>query len=120
MSSPTPTSLPSIVSGSQSSDALSKLEQTAQPTAVDLTAAALERQLQREIDSRSTERFFWIFATSVLVYGIIVRMMDNGPAAVGLFLLLIVFLIGAAAWCGVDNVRILLERIASKYLGSNK
>jgi hypothetical protein len=32
------------------------------PTQVDTSAAALERQLQREIDKRQEERFFWIFA----------------------------------------------------------
>ena len=87
---------------------------------MDETAAQLERQLQHEQDARKTERFFWIFALSGLVYAVLVHMANSAVAAAGLFLLLVIFLFGIAAWCGVDHVRVLLERLFNKYLGNKE
>src|SRR5712671_6235387 len=70
----------------------------------------LADNLQREIDARKTERFFWIFACSMLSYAIIVKMLDSAIAATAIFVLMIVFLLGMAVWLGVDHVVILLER----------
>ena len=116
MSSQTPTSSKSTKRASSSSEAFQQLEKTSTPGPLDQTAAALERALAEEVDGRRGERFFWIFACSLLSYAIIVKMMDNIAATIGVFLLLVVFLVGVAAWCGVDHVRVLLERVFNKYM----
>lgn len=37
------------------------------PTKLDDAAAVLERQIQAERDERRTERFYWIFGTTLLL-----------------------------------------------------
>jgi Mn2+/Fe2+ NRAMP family transporter len=97
-------------------DAFRRLERSTPTEQIDLTAAALAEQLQREIDNRKTERFFWIFACSMLLYVFAVKLLDSSFAPLALFLLLIIFLIGIAAWQGVDTVVILLHRLFNRWM----
>ncbi|TAK48526.1 MAG: hypothetical protein EPO23_07830 [Xanthobacteraceae bacterium] len=97
-----------------------RLEKSNPIEPIDVTAAALASQLQREQDHRKTERFFWVFACSMMGYAILVKMMDSNAATAVLSILLVVFLLGAAAWLGVDHVVILLERIFSKWVSEKK
>jgi hypothetical protein len=115
LSSQTETSSTNTAHGSPSSG-FEKLEQTAPVEPVDITAATLADNLQKEIDARKTERFFWIFACSMLAYVIAVKMMESATATAALFVLLVVFLLGAAAWLGVDHVVILLDRVLAQWL----
>lgn len=107
----TPASLPP--------DDFARLDKTAGSTPLADTAAALERQLQREQEQRKEERFVWVFATSLL-FDVIAFGQVGALPSVGLLILQIIFLIAMAKWLGVDFVVVALERFLEKCLRSGK
>jgi hypothetical protein len=99
---------------------LSKIERSAVPTKLDETAASLERLLQAERDNRNQERFFWIFGLSILSDVVIFKALDHWAYSIPIFLLQVIFLIGLAAWMGVDTVSVFLERLFYAYFPGKK
>src|SRR4051794_25223522 len=98
--SPPETSSRSITPEPSNND-FSRLERTGVPSKSDETAASLERLLQAERDHRNEERFFWIFALTIITDVLFFKFLDSALVSVPLFLLEIVFLIGLAGWLGV-------------------
>lgn len=79
-------------------------------------AATLESRLQSQIDSSKKERFFWIFALSLLADPLIYKLFD-GSIWFGVALLLqVVFLIGMADHLGVEKVAIPLQLVFDRLL----
>lgn len=91
----------------------------AQPSPVDTSAAALERQLQHELDKRREERFFWI-AGIVGLIDIVALPQVNVAVCIFLGLFQIAFLLSLAKWLGLEHVAVPLERLFSKYLNDGK
>jgi hypothetical protein len=80
------------------------------PSPVDESAAALEIALQREMDSRREERFYWIlFCTILADMAMFPHMTWIGIICI--FLLEVVALIGLAKRLGSENVSILLDHL---------
>jgi hypothetical protein len=91
------------------------LPTTAVTSRLDDAAAALEKQIQNERDDRNTERFYWIFGTSLLIDMMALPHL-HVAAVIPIFLLQLVFLIGMASRLGIDVVVVLLRRLLDKHL----
>lgn len=117
-SSPIEISSPSTTRGSPQDD-FSAIERSARvSTQVDESAAALERALQRQIDGRREERFFWIF--TLVIFGDVnaFSVIQNWAGGIAIFLLELVFLLGLAKFLGVEHIIVPLERVLNKYIPS--
>ncbi|MER8941378.1 hypothetical protein NKH82_17985 [Mesorhizobium sp. M0915] len=90
-----------------------------QPSPVDASAAALERQLQHELDKRREERFFWI-AGIVALIDVISLPAVNLAVCIFLGLFQIAFLLSLAKWLGLEHVAVPLERLFNRYLNDGK
>lgn len=84
----------------------------------DITAAELERSLEKEKEQRKEERFLWAFAVNLLASALIYPLLP-GAVMIGIFLLNIVFLIALARWCEVDWVVVLFERLLRRFLAKS-
>lgn len=82
----------------------------------DNVAAKLESDLQRERDSKREERFYWILSLVIVLNVTFFDALSNKWAIIPIFLLEVVGLIGLADWLGVDRVKVLLEKIYSRWL----
>jgi hypothetical protein len=91
------------------------LTEISKPSSLDVSAAALEQQLQNEQDKRREERFFWIFMTTILIDILALRDVD-AALIVFIALLEIAFLLGLAKWFGIEHIAVPLERLFDKYL----
>lgn len=85
------------------------------PTALDRSAAQLEADLQSERDARKEERFYWILALLIVGNVPLFNSIESSWALAPLFLLELILLIGIADWLGVDRVKVLLERVFSRF-----
>lgn len=85
------------------------------PSATDKVAAKLESDLQSERDTRKEERFFWILGLVIIGNVPIFNALESAWALLPTFLLELVLLIGLADWLGVDRVKVLLEKLYSKF-----
>ena len=79
----------------------------------DEEAAALQKSLESEYESRREERFYWILAL-IVVFDVASFQHLPWMPSVLIFLLEVIGLIGMARWLGVDAVVVLLERIYSR------
>lgn len=86
------------------------------PSATERGAAKLEADLQTERDSRNEERFYWIFALVIIANVPILNSFESEWAFLPTFLLEIILLIGLADRLGVDRVKVLLEKLYSKWI----
>lgn len=86
------------------------------PTKLDDTAAILERRVQQEVENRRTERFYWIFAVTMLIEACILPHISW--FGVPVFLMALVFLIAMAKSSGIDSVVVLLQRLFDKYIAA--
>ncbi|HWK96228.1 MAG TPA: hypothetical protein VNR39_12480 [Pseudolabrys sp.] len=78
------------------------------PLPVDESAAALELALQREVDDRREERFYWILVSVVLADMAMFPHM-SWVSVVCTFLLEVITLIGLAQKLGNEKISILLD-----------
>jgi hypothetical protein len=96
---------------------LSAIEKSAgTPTPVDESAAALERALQREVDSRREERFYWILGLVIVGDVAAFNVVQSWTGSVAIFLLEIILLLGLSKFLGVEHIIVPLERLLNKYL----
>lgn len=77
--------------------------------------ANYELKLEEIVDSRNEERFFWVLALVILIDVAIFQVLP-WYAAMMIFLLEIILLIGLASHLGVDRVVVLLSRLFDKYM----
>jgi len=77
--------------------------------------ANYELKLEATVDSRNEERFFWVLSLVIIIDVVIFQVLP-WYAAMMIFLLEIILLIGLASHLGVDKVVVLLNRIFDKYL----
>jgi hypothetical protein len=115
LSFPTKTSSQSTTLEPRAKTDFDKLEETI-PTRIDEQTAALEQQLQHQIDARREERFFWIFALILVSNVIFFKFLDSWLPTLAIVLLELPLLIGLARWLGVDWVVVWLEGIFQKYI----
>ncbi|GAW34198.1 hypothetical protein RA2_01243 [Roseovarius sp. A-2] len=90
------------------------------PTSTERSAAQLESDLQAERDSRKEERFYWIAALVIVGNVPIFNAFSSAWALLPTFLLELIVLIGLADWLGVDRVKVLLERLYSRFHNGDK
>jgi hypothetical protein len=104
---------------------LDVIEATAEPSKTDDTVAVLEACLQKEIDGRNEDRFWFAFITVILFDMLVLP--NVGVWSVPFFLLELIGLIYWANRCGLDYVVVALARIEKliidrfdKFIGSGK
>ena len=85
------------------------------PTATEKSAAHLEADLQNEREARKEERFYWILSLVIVGSVPLFKAVEPSWALLPVFLLELILLIGVADWLGVDRVKILLERVFSRF-----
>jgi len=68
------------------------------------TSAVLESQLSEEKAERRVERFFFIFAVSILLDVIFFKFLDSGWAFTVITVLVLIMLVGVANWMEVPWV----------------
>ncbi|WEK50295.1 MAG: hypothetical protein P0Y66_22070 [Candidatus Kaistia colombiensis] len=94
---------------------LAKIERDSPPTQIDVTAASLERSLQREIDLRREERFFWVMVSVMLVDALIFQSVP-WPGCIVLVLLQLILLAHLAKWLGVEQIAVPLLAMLNRYM----
>lgn len=90
------------------SDILRRGTDAIPPLPVDESAAALEQRLQKEIDGRSEDKFYFIAFGVILIDAIIFKD-QSWVSIVCIFLLELIVLLGLAKRLGNEHVSILLE-----------
>jgi hypothetical protein len=79
-------------------------------------AAVLESRLQNQIDSSKKERFFWIFAVTILSDPLVYKLFDGSVWFIIPIILQVVFLIGMADHLGVERVAVPLQLLFDRLL----
>jgi len=120
LSSQTEILLPSTTPATQPNNDLDNLDRTGVPSRLDETAAALELRLQREVDARKEERFYWICGLTILADVIFFKFLESTFAWSVIVTIELPILIGLAGWLGVDHVAVFLEKVFHKYLKEEK
>lgn len=85
-----------------------------------VTSAVLEGQLQEERAGRKTERFFFIFALTLLADAILIKFLADVVATLFIILLSTVLILGLAHWLEVPQVIRPLERLFDRFMKEQK
>lgn len=85
-----------------------------------VTAAVLESQLQEERANRKTERFFFIFAVTLLADAILIKFLEDWLATLFIIVFSIILILGLAHWLEVPQVIRPLERLLDKVMKEKK
>ncbi len=114
------TSSPNTPPSTINDDPYAALASKAEVLDVDSAAAALADQLEKEQDSRKTERFYWVFGVVILITPMLIKMVDSNWYMLPLFLFEAAFLIGIAHWLGLERVALLLEKLFHRLIGGKE
>ncbi len=76
--------------------------------------------MQREVDARKEERFYWICGLTILADVIFFKFLESTFAWSVIVTIELPILIGLAGWLGVDHVAVFLEKVFHKYLKEEK
>ena len=83
--------------------------------------ANLERQVEREKDRRSEERFIWVSVLVILFDSFQFSKFDNFGSPISLLILELLFLVVFGRMCGIDDIYTITEKLltaASSVRGS--
>lgn len=90
-------------------------QEDAGPSAASI--ARLESKLEDEKAQHRIERFFWVFAVSILTDCILFKFLGSGAASLMLALATLTFLTAFARWSEVPWVVYYLDRIFDRLVG---